>query len=243
MALIDLERRMLELCFREHVSEAVFAELGDPQPWLLYRELVRERMLREIRVALPRSCALLGEAALERAFCHFLEHDPPRTRFFREIVDSFVESALPLLTAGALPDLLRYERAFWEVRDLEGFSGERPGDFDFDRVPVVSPALRLLRVAHAVHAAPDPDGGYAPGEYLLCIQRQSDAAQPQTWTLTRTTFQLLERWQLGGCSVTQSVQALSRDHGYTLDAAFIDGLCAALAQFIDVGIVLGSRRA
>ena len=275
MALIDLQRDVLALCFRAQPPESVLAGLGNPGSWLMYREMVRERLLREIRVALPRSCKLLGEAGLARGFEHFLEYAPPRTRFFREIVRGFVESILPLMAAGgaprsmspavhaaprlddpadlspnlpmpappALADLLRYELSCWEVRDLEDYAGAPPAEFDFDRVPIVAPALRLLRVRYAIHRPPAADGGYAPGEHLLCLQRRGDAAQPQTWTLTPTTYRLLQRWQRADCSVTESVQALAREQNLRVDAAFIDGLCAALAQFLEVGIVLGSRPA
>jgi hypothetical protein len=248
MALIDLERRVLELCFRAQPPAALLAELGDARAWLLYREMVRERLLREIHVALPRSCALLGEAELARLFEHFLEREPPRTRFFRAVIGAFVRAVQPLVAAetargAALSDLLSFELALWEVRDLEGPPVGPPAEFDFDRVPIVTPALRLLRVERGVHLAPAADGGYPPGPYWLCIQRQSDACPPQTLALTQTTFQLLERWQRANCSVTESVRALAAEQGWKVDAAFIEGLCAALAQFIERGIVLGSHPA
>jgi hypothetical protein len=247
MALIDVERALLSVCFRAQPSDAVLDELGgDRRSWLLYRQMVRERLLREIRVALPRSCALVGEPALEQAFTLHLDSDPPRTRFFREIVFSFVKSALAIWQADAsLPrvcaDLARYEAALWEVGDLDARHHPACSDFAFDRVPVLSPALRLLQVSHAVHVPGGLDAEIPRGEFRLCIHRAHDSERPRTWTLTQTTHELLQRWQCGTQTVAESVQQVSAERKIRVDAKFVDGLCAALAQFIEVGIVLGSR--
>ncbi|HEY2733872.1 MAG TPA: hypothetical protein VGI70_07800, partial [Polyangiales bacterium] len=116
MGLIDVERAVLSICFRAEPPEQLLAALGDRSTWLMYREMVRERLLREIRVALPRSCRMLGERALVEAFDAHLDRDPPRTRFFRAIVSSFVDSALPLWAADEriaphCLDMVRYETA------------------------------------------------------------------------------------------------------------------------------------
>jgi hypothetical protein len=246
MALIDLERAVLSICFRAQPPEQHLAELGERRSWLMYREMVRDRLLAEIRAALPRSRQLLGDAALLEAFTLFLERDPPRTRFFREIVLAFVHSALPVWEADAsiakpCLDMLRYEAALWQVRDLEATLAEPCLDFAFDRVPVVCPALRLLRVAHAVHLKADGEGRYAAGQHRLCVHRANDTDSVRTWTLTETTFELLQRWQRGGCTLAQSVQQLGQARAVSIDAAFVDALCTTLAQFIEIGIVLGSR--
>jgi hypothetical protein len=246
VALIDLQRAVLAICFRAEPPQAALQELGDPQRWLLYRDMVRERLLREIRAALPRSSALLGAAALERAFSWHLEHDPPRTRYFRQIVGAFLNSALPLWAADPeLPaaglDLARYEGTLWEVADLDASLPELPGEFAFDRIPVLSPALRLLTVSHAVHLPSGPDADYAVAEYLLCVHRAPGAQRARTWTLTRSTYQLLQHWQSTEQTVADSVQQLARQRGVRVDARYVDGLCAALAQFIEAGIVVGSR--
>jgi hypothetical protein len=246
MALIDLERAVLSICFRAEPPETSLAELGDRRSWLIYREMVRERLLREIRVALPRSCRLLGEARLLQAFALHLDRDPPRTRFFREIVGAFVKSAWPLWQADAsLPaecmDMLRYELALWEVRDLPAHDAAGDAEFSFDRVALICPALRLLTVAHAVHLTAADDERLPQAEYLLCIHRAPGADRVRTWTLTRVTYDLLQRWQRAESSVAETVQQLGVERGVAIDASFVDALCTTLAQFIEVGIVLGSR--
>ena len=247
MALIDVQRAMLAVCFRAEVPAAALAALaGERDTWLSYRQMVRERLLREIRVALPRSRKLLGDEVLDGLFVRYLDCDPPRTRFFREIVASFVDSALPWLQADSrLPvvahDLVRYEAAVWAVSDLDARERETYADFAFDRPAVLSRALRLLHVSHAVHTASDESGQHAAADYWLGIHRKCDGDAPRTWSFNATTFALLERVQRERLPVADAVRQVTAERGIEVDAAFVDRLCGSIAQLIEAGIVLGSR--
>jgi hypothetical protein len=241
VALIDMQRQLLALCFRAEPDEAAFAALGDARAFRAYREMVRERLWRQLRTALPRTSARVPHAAFERAFVWQLEHEPPRTRYFRGIVRAFADSALPLWAADeSVPavcrDWLRYELALWEVADAPGQPAEPCGEFSFEGVAVVAPALRLLRLSHAVHA---PAG--SPGEWHLCVHRSSDEAHPRTYRLTKTTYALLERLQRADANVSDQVRALAAESGAALDARYVDAVCETLAQFLEDGLVLGSR--
>jgi hypothetical protein len=244
MGLIDLQRQLLALCFDETPSEASLAALGQREAWLTYREMIRERLLRELRLALPRTLTLVGERAFVAAFNHHLEHEPPRTRFFREVVATFVVSALPLWAADAelhpaCSDLARYELALWEVRDLD--VSPEPEitliEFSFERVAVVSRAVRLLALTHAVR--PGEDLG-ARAEHV-CIQRAPEAERATVWKLTPSTFLLLERLTREQVSASEVVKETALATGARIDAEYLDGLCETLAQFLEVGIILGSR--
>jgi hypothetical protein len=238
------------VCFQAQPSEALLAELGDRRGWLLYRELVRDRLRKELHFALPRTRRAAGEAAFERVFEQHLDRDPPRTRFFREVVLEFVKSAVPAFRADAalppwLADLALYEGARWEVSDLDARLDESAGavqEFAFERAPVLSPALRLLALAHPVHEAPQAKGRYEARASYVCVHRSADADKPRTWTLNHSTYALLSMWQADpALSVTAGVHALSRERGTVVDATFVDGLCGVLAEFIEAGILLGSR--
>jgi hypothetical protein len=203
-------------------------------------------LVRVIRAALPRTCALIGEAALHDAFRCFLDRDPPRTRFFREIPLAFAASTLPRWEqASDLPsasaDLLRYEAALWEVADLPSELGFVPREFSFERPAAFDPALRLVQLAHAVHGARAADGSYERGTFRLCIHRELATGKLRTYRLNAVTYALLERLLLGHNSVAECVQQLAAERGARIDARYVDGLCEALSQFIELGIVLGSR--
>ena len=248
MALIDVERAVLSVCFESEPPEAALRALGDRRRWLVYRELARDRLLREIQFALPRSCAALGEARLAHAFATHLDRDPPRTRYFREVVLAFAASAIETLRSeppSDLPshsfDLLRYEAALWEVSDLETTTAPGVVEFAFDRVPVVSPALRLLEVAHAVHIPAGTEGSCAPGEFWLCVQLDPVECRSRTWSFNRTTYALLAEFQRAERSATEAVQHIAAQLGRRVTPEFVDRLCGSLAQWIEVGILLGSR--
>jgi hypothetical protein len=241
VALIDLERAMVALCFRAAPTPEELAQLGDVAGFQVYRELVRERLGRELRAALPRSHAAVPAELFERTFVWHLEHRPPRSRYFRDVVPEFVDSALPLWAAEAsLPshcsDLLRYELALWEVADLEHEPGLAPLELAFDRVPIASPALRLLALEHTVQLK---DIEHTPT--WLCVHRAADSDRPRTYRLNQTTHGLLSRLCSGSETVTESVNRLAAEQGTRIDARYVDGLCEALAQFLELGILLGSR--
>jgi hypothetical protein len=242
MGLIDLQRQILSLCFDETPSEASLSALGQREAWLTYREMIRERLLRELRLALPRTRTLVGDSAFEATFVQQLEREPPRARYFRQVVSEFVAYASPLWAADAqLPpasrDLARYELAHWEVRDLVALPELPLDEFSFERVAVVSRALRLLALDHAVR----PGEGLEARREFLCIQRAPDSARTKVWRLTPTTFQLLERLVLEDICVSDVVKQTAQASGARIDAPYLDGLCGTLAQFLEVGIILGSR--
>jgi hypothetical protein len=234
VALIDLERALLSLCFRAQPSAEGLAQLGDVAGFQVYRELVRERLSRELRAALPRSCAAVSAQAFERTFEWFLEHRPPRSRYFRDVVSEFVASALPLWAAEAR-DMLRYEHALWEVADLEDEPAHVVREFAFERVPLVSPALRLLALEHTVHLK---DVERAPT--WLCVHRAQGGDRARSYRLNHTTHALLTRLCSGSETVTESVSRVAAEQGARLDARYVDAVCETLAQFLEVGILLGS---
>lgn len=246
MALVDVERAVLSVCFQAEPPEAALRALGDRERWLVYRELTRDRLLREIQFALPRTCTLLGEERLQRAFRDHLDRDPPRTRFFREIVLAFAKSAERSLADDAeLPpftiDMLRYEATVWEVSDLEAILPAELAEFSFESVPVVTPALRLLHVVHAVHLPASAQGSCSPGDFWLCVQLDPEDARSRTWRLNRTSYLLLAEFQRAERTAGEGVQQVAKQLKRRLTQEFVDHLCESLAQWIEVGILVGSR--
>ena len=247
MALIDVERAVLSVCFAAEPPEASLKQLGEHERerWLLYRELTRDRLWHELQVALPRTCAAVGEAVLARAFVTHLDRDPPRTRYFREIVLSFAVSARRRWQAGSETppfaiDLLRYEAALWEVSDLEAGAAPDAREFAFDRVPLLTPALRLLELEHAVHT-PGEQSEPARGQFYVAVQREADEARPRTWSFNQTTYALLEDFLRGEVTAAESVQRIAARLGRQVTPQFVERLCESLAQWIEVGILVGSR--
>lgn len=246
MGLIDLQRQILNLCFDASPSEQTLASLGQRDVWLTYREMIRERLWRELLLALPRTHALVGDEAFAAAFEHHLAHEPPRTRYFHAIVSEFVHSALPLWAARpqldpASCDMARYELARWEVRDIESVPPDQVvSEFAFERIAFMSRAQRVLKLSRAVHRPDDPAAQNA-AEHFVCVHRAPGEDLPRVFSLTRTTFGLLERLLREDRCVSDVVKDLASASAARIDAAYLDSLCGTLAQFLEAGMILGSR--
>lgn len=245
MALVDLEREVVELCFGPEPSAEQCRRIGDERIWRIYRESIRNRLRSELKFALKRTHAEAGEA-FERAFAQFLQEAPPRTRYFHAVVGCFADSARAFFARepgvpAHLADLCAYEAALWAVSDLPDASPSGLDEFSFDREPVLAPALALLALGHAVHAAPDVNGDYARGEVYLCVHRRADEKKARTWSVNAVTFDLMGHFQRGGQSVTTALQQVAAQRAIALDEPFIDGLCTVLSDFIERGVILGVR--
>lgn len=246
LPLLEIERAVVRTCFASEPSRDDLSALGDERIWGIYREMVRARLLGECRQALPRTARAAGADAFERAFAAHLAQDPPRTRFFREVVLCFARSAIPTFRTDAslsayVADLCEWEAARWEVGDLDDRVEPTPGEFAFDKAAVLAPALRLLRLGHAVHEKPAEDGGYPPRAVHLCVHRRADARVVRTWSVAPLGAALLERLVRGDESVSDSVRAVAAARGVEPDARFVDEACGMLAGFLERGFILGAR--
>jgi hypothetical protein len=245
MALVDLERDVVELCFGPEPSSDQCRRLGDERILRIYRESIRNRLRSELKFALKRTQAAAGEA-FERAFASFLQEAPPRARYFHAVVGSFAQSACAFFAREPgvppyLADLCAYEAALWAVADLPDAAPPGLSEFAFDREPVLAPALALLALGYAVHAAPDARGDYARGEVYLCVHRRADEKKARTWSVNAVTFDLMQRFQRGGESVANALQHVAAQRAIALDEPFVDGLCTVLSDFIERGVILGAR--
>lgn len=244
--LVEIERAVVRTCFAPEASALDLRALGDERAWGIYRELVRTRLLGEYRQALPRTARAAGAEAFERVFAAHLAEDPPRTRFFREVVLCFARSALQHFRADAslpayLGDLCAWEAARWEVGDLDDRVEPGPGEFAFDRPAALAPAMRLLCVAYAVHEPPGADGAYVPRELCLCVHRRAEERRVRTWVLAPLGYALLERLARGTEPVSEAIRAVAVETGSEPDARFVDRACGMLADFLERGFVLGAR--
>jgi hypothetical protein len=246
MALIDLQRDVIALCLSDEPRPEQFAALGDERIWRLYREMIRTRLLRELRQAFRRTYEAVGKELFDRAFEHHLRTLAPRTRFFHALAAGFATSVGPWLRGEAsapayAADLVLYEAALREVADLSDAVISPIGEFAFDKVTVFAPAIRLLDLAYAVHRKPDPEGVYERGRFFLCVHRGPTDKRPRIWTLNALSHDLLQRMLPGQQNVSDCIAQMATQRGIAIDEKFLDGLCTVLADFIEKGVILGAR--
>ena len=59
--LADYQKQVMRVCFEREVPQDVLDELGNADRWQLYRQMVRARIYRVVRNALPRFSEALGK--------------------------------------------------------------------------------------------------------------------------------------------------------------------------------------
>ncbi|MFW5925947.1 MAG: putative DNA-binding domain-containing protein [Myxococcota bacterium] len=243
-SLIPRQLAVARVCFAAEPSPQDLEALGSAQRWLLYRTMVRDRLRDMITAGLPRTIALVGEPTFRADFERWLDQAPPRTRYLREILPAFVSFSLPRWSADdAYPpwtaDLARYETARWEVWYQPDAPFE-PAELSFDRYPVVNPALRLLRSIQPVHDE-RPAGEPYPAESVHLVLYRTPEHRVDVWVLNGMAADLLEAWQAGDRTVTETVRAVAERRGVQIGPSFVDKLSETIAQFLQKGIVLGSH--
>ena len=238
----ELQRHALDTCFKRAPTDADFERLGDAKRWRVYRSMVRARLRRVNEAALPRTRRALGDAAFGELFSAWLDEAPPRTRYFREVPMGLLEHALPCLAQDERPwlaDLARYELATWRVKQLDDREVPPTSDLSFDRPPVLTPALELLDVGWSVHRARKTHD-YRKGPFHLAIYRSRDH-RAVTMELNPLARDLVKSWRGGDEPLTERVRRVAEERNTAIDQGFLESLGAMLADFLERGIVLGSR--
>lgn len=240
--LADRIEAIRRVCFDAQPSASDLTALGDASRWLVYRELVRSRLVRVIEAALPRTQAAVGTDRLTAAIDDWLTTGGPKTRYFRRIPDELAEFAIPIWRQTCDPwvaDLARYEISSWFARHAP----PDPKDVEeltFDKRPVVGTGVRVLRLDYPVHRSPTPPDGYRSEATILCVHRNAEhRAVPRV--LNPIAADLLEAWQRGEGSLTDSVQCVAKAHDMEIGPAFVDKLSTLLSDFLTNGVLLGAR--
>ncbi|MGB5809777.1 MAG: putative DNA-binding domain-containing protein [Polyangiales bacterium] len=233
---------MQNVCFGAEPSAEDLAALGSRERWLVYRDLVRHRLRHVVGVALSRTKEVIGAEAFDRGVDEWLSSGGPATRYFRHVPRDFhthASSTWRGAEPGWLAALSEYEITCWDVRYAPSYPGG-VDEFAFDRVPILNPALSVLRLSHPVHLGPTPSEGYDQGDTVVCVYRNREH-KPVPWTLNAIAADLVEAWAQGDATVTETVQRVAATHGVEIGPAFVEKLSAMIADFLTRGILLGGR--
>ncbi len=244
MSLAEYQSAAKRVCFDREAAPDDLARLGSKERWLIYRRMVRARLIKVVEAALPRTHAALDEPAFLELVASWLASAAPDTRYFRAVPEGFAAHALAQLRASHdvpswLPELLEYELRTWALKYLPDVE-VTASDFDFDAVPVLDPSVELIELQHPVQKKPTPEGGYKPSPTFVCLYR-SQAHEAMTWTLSPITAALMVHWKLGELSVAESVREVCEKRGRAIDQRFLDTLSGLIADFLDRGVLRGSR--
>ncbi len=240
--LVDHARAIHRVCFGVEPSEADLELLGSRERWLIYRDLVRNRLNNVIGVAFERTKRTIGEETFQRTVDEWLGTGGPKTRYFRYVPSELAEFAIPIWQGAEAPwvaDLAGYEISAWEVQHAPPNPASE-AEFAFDRKPVLATAVKVLRLAYPVHQKPTPDAGYEGDPTILCLYRDKNH-KPIPRKLNPLAADLLEAWQRADETVAESVQRTAAAHESEIGPEFIEKLSAMIADFIERGIILGGQ--
>ena len=233
---------MQRVCFDLEPSETDLAALGSKERWLVYRDLVRDRLVDVVGVALARTKRAVGDEAFGHAIDEWLATGGSKTRYFRYVPRELFEFAIPRWRNQEpmwLSDLAQYEITTWDVRYAPP-NRVPAGEFAFDRIPVLNPAFEVLRLSYPVHQAPTPPSGYEEEPAVLCVYRDKNH-KPIPWKLNPIAASLFEAWARADKPVTETVHEVAAAHNTEIGPAFVEKLSTMIADALERGILLGGR--
>lgn len=245
-----LSRALSRVCLAPEAPAADLLALGAPRDrWVLYRELVRNRVLDALGEALPRTRLAATPARFEAWCARWLDASPPRTRYVRELMPEFADwlERTPGARAdlpAAFDDLLRYERALHRVALAPDPSPDAltAAPFAMDRPARFHPVIARLDVRWAVHRAaplteiPPCDEGTG----ALLIYRHPTRFGAQTLSLSPVAAAVLDAMIPGGDDVTSCVQRALAAHDLAVGAVFIESFAELLADLMERQVLLGA---
>lgn len=240
----ELERAAARACLAPEPSDADLGALGSPDRWQIYRRMVRARMHRVCATALPHTKRAIGDERFEALVDQWLAEAPPTTRFFRELPSAMVRWALAdegrLDEPAHARDLLRYERALWEVRADDDRGLPEVGEFSFEGVPAFGPAHRFLELEWGVDRR---EGAIERLEGALLVYRTAGFTVPcmRLNPLAAAIVRELRVAEAERRSVTEAVQRAAASEERAVDQTFIESLSGLLEKLITRGIIRGCR--
>lgn len=240
--LADQAKAMQRVCFDLEPSETDLAALGSRERWLVYRDLVRNRLVNVVGVALARTRRVAGDEAFGHMIDEWLATGGPRTRYFRYVPRELFEFAIARWgdqEPAWLSNLAEYEITTWDVRYAPP-NRIPTGEFAFDRIPVLSAGLQLLRLSYPVHHTPTPSSGYEEEPTILCVYRDKNH-KPIPWKLNPLAASLFDAWIRADKPVAETVHEVAAAHNTEIGPVFVEKLSTMIADAIDRGILLGGH--
>lgn len=239
------QRALARVCLGAALDEPSLSALGgDAGRWQVYRDLVRGRLWAAVTEALPRTLAAAGSERFGAWFTRYLEGDPPRTRYVREVAPAFARwiretegealaSPSPWLPEGLSLDLAEHHVGLSDAR----LDPSRVTAFSMDLPAALDPTHRRLRL----HWEPMGDALVERPRALL-LHRDAALHTVETLALTPMTADVLDALDDGVTPAVEAVRSVLSRHDVVAGAAFIESLAGLLAELMERRVLAGSLR-
>lgn len=249
MELADYQRAFMRMSFALEPDERDLAALGGHDSALLYRHMIRARLLGMAKVAFKGAHAALGEEAFAASFARYLSQAPPQSPWIRDVIADFGPFAGADAQRGSgappyLDDLLSFEEQKWRLAYQLASAVERGAlrELDFVGQPVWNPVLRCLSLAYPVHAF-EPGPGEPAAEPCELFMYRPPASDEVRWYRPDPFFAALVRASLARpeANLGELVPALARERGVAVDQTLLETLATSLTLAVERGVLLGVR--
>jgi len=242
-----------------------------PKRLLLYRSLIRRGQTGAIRAGIPRTAARHG-ARFEADVARFIEAEPPRSRYLRDVAFEFVGFAAPRWAGDPevpayLADLARHELAAFAAACAEqdeeagapgapeALGDEAPGnpgddapgrpreELSLDRGARFQRAAALVRYEHAVHRLQgDESARDVPAREPTRLLVYRDASHDVRFLELTPLAAEILGRLLAGAALGEAVVAGCAALGHPVDGPVLESTAALLSDLAERGALLGPSR-
>lgn len=243
MTWLDDQRALRDVLLAP-VPAAVDRLGGSAVRWLLYRRMVRARFADVIGDAFERFRAAIGTDAFSQLVDRFLALHPPTSPYLRDVPGEFLRfvegpDGVALAAPGLPPlalDVARFECAELEAGHAAPAEDAEVAAFDMDLAAALSPSVRLLELER------DPTGqAGSPAGFAACVYRDPKTHEVESLELTPMAARILRGIERGEAALVDIVKAAASEAQIAIDADFVEALGALLADFVERGVIAGSR--
>lgn len=248
-ALDDLQRRFAAH-LRDPASAPPPAGIEDRR-LQVYRDLFINNVSGLLSGTFPVLHAILGPERWGRLVRDFYRDHHCHTPLFLEIPREFLDYLSDGRTSAADDPSFLYELAHYEWVELAlAVDEQQPGDVPADRqgdllrgVPVLSPLAWPLAYRYPVHRiSADWQPAGPPGEPSFYVARRDRDDRVEFMHVNAVTLRLVERLQQQpDLTGAEQLEALAREVPQLDRSAVLAGGAAALQEFLDADVVLGTR--
>lgn len=172
------------------------------------RRLVQNGLRSAVRRAIPHTSRLAGPSVVEALLSQWLDTEPPRTRWVRELPSTFA-SFVGSLALDQLPHAACPELVHWETLELEVlFAADAPSEGLVDRAAAgwfPHPSARLCAYRHDVFSVDDATTSWPKAQdaplFAVCFRvgdrvryRRISAGSARVLTAVETGASLVDAW-------------------------------------------------